>query len=134
VAGKYKGGQMISLLLAGQEEGNLSGLSNLLGQDDHVSVLRADSCEVALDLIHYQKVNFVIVDEQFDNITGLQFVKELVAVNPMINCALVSSMTPEDFHEATEGLGIMAQLPTPPGEKQVEDLMQRLQKILEMTN
>ncbi len=91
---------MINLLLVGQEEGYLSNMPDILGQYENVSVLRADSCEVALDLIHYQKVDFVIVDEQLKNTTGLQLVKEPVAVNPMINYALVSPMTVEDFHEA----------------------------------
>ena len=33
----------------------------------------------------------------------------------MINSAAVSSLSPEKFHEASEGLGILPQLPPRPG-------------------
>ncbi|MBT3224950.1 MAG: hypothetical protein HN580_00315 [Deltaproteobacteria bacterium] len=123
---------MIKLLLAGQEGGSLSSLSKILEQYDNVSVLRIDSEEIALDLIHYQKVDFAIVDEQLKETTGLQFVEKMVVINPMMNSALISSLSAEDFHEASEGLGITAQLPVQPDEKRVEDLMSSLNKILGM--
>ncbi len=124
---------MLKIMLAGRDEGPLSGLSKILGQYDNVSLLRVDSSKMALDLLHFKKADFVIVDEQLKHTTGLQFVKNLVSIDPMMNCALISSLSVDSFHEATEGLGVLAQLSAQPDEKQVEDLMNSLNKILDMT-
>jgi polyhydroxyalkanoate synthesis regulator phasin len=47
----------------------------------------------------------------------------------MINCASISHLLPEEFHEVSEGLGLMAQLPMEPGKEHVEKLLQRLRDI-----
>jgi len=51
----------------------------------------------------------------------------------MITCASVSSLSPEDFHEASEGLGLMAQLPIQPGKEHAEELLQRLRYLKNLT-
>ena len=48
----------------------------------------------------------------------------------MINCAAVSSLTSEDFHEAGEGLGILMQLPVEPGQEYADMLLEQLKSIL----
>ena len=47
--------------------------------------------------------------------TNLEFAGKLIKLNPMINCASVSSLPSNEFHEASEGLGMMCQLSFPPG-------------------
>jgi hypothetical protein len=49
--------------------------------------------------------------------------------NAMINQAVVSRLTPEEFHETSEGLGIMAQLPPKPDAGQAKMLMETLKSI-----
>ena len=76
-----------------------------------------------------KRVDLVIVDDQLDDMSGIEFVKRLVAVNPLVNTAIIGSMEPEDFHEATEGLGVLMQLPPRPGEADAEALLAVLAKI-----
>ena len=64
--------------------------------------------------------------------TGLEFIKTVIAIKPMINCAAVSSFLPDDFHEVSEGLGILMQLPVNPGHKYAGKLLERLNKILDI--
>ncbi|MCK5229369.1 MAG: hypothetical protein KAR13_03835, partial [Desulfobulbaceae bacterium] len=78
--------------------------------------------------------DLVIIDEKFSDMTGLEFAEKLVTVNPMMNCAMVSSLSPEDFHEATEGLGILMQLPLASGKEDAEKLLKHLNSILNLTN
>ena len=61
---------------------------------------------------------------------GLQFVEQLVALNPMINCALVSSLSKEDYHEASEGLGILMALPPESTADDGARLMSHLNQIM----
>ncbi len=49
--------------------------------------------------------------ENLGDMTGLEFIRAIVSKRPMVNCAAISSLASEDFHEASEGLGILMQLP-----------------------
>ncbi len=62
--------------------------------------------------------------------TGLEFIKTVITQKPMVNCAAVSSLLPDDFHEASEGFGILMQLPPRPGGEHAEELLGHLKKIL----
>jgi hypothetical protein len=55
--------------------------------------------------------------------------KKLLSINPMINCAAVSPLPHEAFHEASEGLGVLAQLPVAPGKPDAEKLLRHLKDI-----
>ncbi len=80
-------------------------------------------------LLKSRQIDLVIVDEQLGDIDGIAFVKQLVKINPLINTAIVSTLSAEDFHEATEGLGVLMQLPRKPREKDGEALLAILEKI-----
>ena len=68
-------------------------------------------------------------DEDLGDMSGLKLAYEVISVNPMINCAVASSLSHEDFHEASEGLGLLAQLSLQPGSEQANELLDQLKKI-----
>ena len=72
----------------------------------------------------------MVIDEEVDGISNIEIARQIVVTNPMINLALVSTLSPKDFHEASEGLGIVAQLPRCPGQEDVSKLLGTLQGIL----
>jgi hypothetical protein len=65
--------------------------------------------------------------------SGLQFIKDLVAANPFVNCALSSPLSHEAFHEATEGYGVFMQLPVPPTARSAHDMIDHLKKIYQLS-
>jgi len=71
----------------------------------------------------------MVTDEDLGDMKGLQLAERPLKINPMINCAIVSPLSAEAFHEASEGLGIVAQLPVKPGKKQAEELLNKLKKL-----
>ena len=81
-------------------------------------------------MIAERNFDLVVADEKLGDMTGLEFIRGVVAKNPMVNCAAVSSLMPEDFHEASEGLGILMQLPVRPGQEYAEKLLAHLKSIL----
>lgn len=87
----------------------------------------------ALETIGKQTFDLVVTDENLGDMTGLEFVERLVAVNPMINSAAVSSLSPKEYHEASEGLGILRQLSPRPGREEGEQLMAQLNQICGFT-
>ena len=64
--------------------------------------------------------------------TGLEFIGKIISKKPTLNCAAVSSLLPADFHEASEGLGILMQLPIGPDQEQAEKLLRQLKTILNL--
>ena len=124
---------MLKLLLVGNDKGALSDLAAALDQHSDVDILWADFGETALRIVSGKIVDLIITDEVLGDMTGLEFADRLIAVNPMVNCATVSSLSPEKFHEASEGLGLMAQLSVKPGKEEAEDLLHRLRHIKGLT-
>ena len=121
------------LLVVDPERDSLSELDSILTQSDDVSLMRAGSAKEALGLVSEKKMDFVIADEGLGDKTGLELIADIVSINPMITCAVVSGLTPEAFHEASEGLGIMAQLPTHPDKEHAESLLHQLRQIKNLT-
>ncbi len=78
--------------------------------------------------------SLVVTDEQLSDMTGLAFVEKIVSTNPMINCAAVSRLPADAFHEASEGLGILMQLPPDPGSIHAKELLERLENILNLSS
>ena len=121
------------LLVVDPENDSLSELDSVLTQSDDVSLVRAGSAREALDLVSEEKMDFVIADEGLGDKAGLELIADIVSINPMITCAVVSGLAPGAFHEASEGLGIMTQLPTHPDKEHAESFLQQLRQIKNLT-
>ena len=93
----------------------------------------ADSGHQALAILNQTPVDLVVADETLDDMTGLELIKRVIAVNPMINCAAVSSLSQSVYHEASEGLGILMQLPRRPSGADGKRLMASLDQVLQST-
>ena len=121
---------MINILIIGQENDALSSLNTILSSQDEVSTLVAGSEKEAEASMAANTFQLVIIDETVGKRSGIEIAKGLVASNPFLNCALIGSLPHEEFHEATEGLGVLAQIPTTPSTDDIEKLLTSLRKIL----
>ncbi len=122
---------MILILLVTQDRASFSDLAAVL-KENNVEVMWVESGKEALSIVTDKFVHLLLADEQLSDMTALELIKEVVSINPMINCAAVSSLSPEDFHEAYEGLGVLMQIPPSPGAKDGEKLLAHLKKIYSM--
>jgi PleD family two-component response regulator len=126
---KVKRNRMLKLLLASRDIDSLSSLSSALRGQGDIELEVSGSGEKALAMLSNKAVDLVIADEDLGDMTALEFSKRLLKINAMINCAVVSSLPHEEFHEASEGLGIMAQLSNQPGGMDAENLIRTLKHI-----
>jgi len=124
---------MIKILLVTPEREPFSEFVSVLNKKDDVELFWAATGQEALEAISDNPVDLVIVNENIGDMTGIEFMKKLLPINPMINYAAVSPLAPEEFHEASEGLGVLVQLPGDPGEPEAEDLLKRLKKLKDLT-
>lgn len=119
----------LRLLLLGRNEAALAELEQALTENGRISLTRMSSTAQVYETLAGAAVDAVIADEEVGGGSGLEFIRELVRNNPFINCALVSSLYPEEFHEATEGYGVFMQLPLRPGRDEAQKICANLDKI-----
>jgi DNA-binding response OmpR family regulator len=107
--------------------------------DPFVSALSSDP-EVRLDLVGSRSEvlgrsgadspHLVILDAELPDLRPMSFIAELLMANAMINTAVISPLSEEEFHEASEGLGVLARLPLAPDKEDAEELLRKLRKIV----
>ena len=119
----------IHILLAGREPDSFAALNRELGKDQRLRVTKVYSAEHSQKTIREGSVDVVVVADELQDKNGLQFVREIVADHPFINCALVSPLYPQEFHEQTEGLGLFMQLPVNPGPEAARHMLAMLEKL-----
>jgi len=119
---------MIQILLTGGGLTSLPAFKTAL-EENGVRIACLKSGRKAIDAVSEKTFDLLIADETLEDMSGLELVETLITSQPMLNCAVVSSLSAGDYHEASEGLGILMQLPTEPGRKEAEVLMNHLTKI-----
>ncbi len=125
---------MIKVLMVTSKKESFSEFIKVFENNEDVELFFDYTGNEALQGISKNSVDFVMVDEKLKDMTGIEFLKKLLSVNPMINTAAVSPLPHDDFHEATEGLGVFAQLPIGPGKAEAEDLLKQFEKLKELIN
>ena len=120
---------MLSVLLVGKDPHAFARFAFVLSQKEGITVQRAASGKEVWRVLDNRRVDVVVLDEELADAAALAFVHELIKKFPLINCAMVSSLSTKDFHEATEGLGIFMQLPVDPGAEAAAKLVQLVESI-----
>ncbi len=121
---------MLTILLVYEKLTLFASVKDSFVKSGTVNVLEAQTTDAALKIASEISLDLVIVAEQLNTMIGIQFVNMLVQANPLINTALVSSLSPEDFHEETEGLGVLMQLPLEPQKSDAEEMLQKMERII----
>lgn len=119
----------LNLLLISKNKQRFSDLKQALVAHGQHGVRCCSKPEEVYQAIAAGKIDGVIVDEEVEGGTGLDFIRELTRRNPFVNCALVSSLYVDEFHEATEGYGVFMQIPPHPGLTEAEKIGTHLSKI-----
>jgi DNA-binding response OmpR family regulator len=91
---------------------------------------RVGSAASALDRVRTASPHLVIVDSSLPDAKPMELVRKLIEADAMMNTAVVSPLSDAAFHEAGEGLGILARVPDPPNAEDAVQLMQKLGTVL----
>ena len=125
---------MMNFLLVCNGTDPLKELEKGLISQSGCIVTRAASGDEALTKVTDKSATFdlVIMDQTLDGASGKTWVEKIVSANPMINTALVSDLNEKDFHEETEGLGILMRISPSPDESEAAMVVERLSKVLSL--
>jgi len=102
------------ILIATPRAAELADFADALAQGTGAELLFADSWTNVLATVKGLPPAFVVLDDGLEAGAPLELARQLVTVNAMINIAVVSPLDDEAFHEASEGLGIVAPIPEHP--------------------
>ena len=119
----------MTIVFVAKDFSRFSVLVDRLRQEQDVALIPVATGAAGLEKLQGKPLDLVIVDEQLDDMSGIDFVKKLVAINPLANTAIVGSQPDEVFHEDTEGLGVLMQLPPHPTKKDADQLLGIIAKI-----
>ncbi|NDV19932.1 hypothetical protein GO013_10915 [Pseudodesulfovibrio sp. JC047] len=75
------------------------------------------SGKAALEAVKDGAVKLVVIDEGLHDFTSLDLALEVIKVNAMVHTATVTSLSAKDFHDKSEGLGVLMGLPVNPGKE-----------------
>ena len=128
-APSQSGAKIWIIAFVAKDFSRFSLLVDRLRREQGVDLVPAATGAAGLAQLKGRAVDLVIVDEQLDDMSGIDFVHQFVKVNPLANTAIVGSLPEDEFHEATEGLGVLMQLPPRPREADAESLLAVLAKI-----
>jgi DNA-binding response OmpR family regulator len=120
---------MSKILLVSKGSASLADLADELIKRKEFDVIQVQSGEEALSLVRENRADVVIAADVLSDGLALPFAQKLMREHPLINCAMVSSLSPEDFHELTEGLGLFMQLPLHPGAEEAKKMIRFLDSI-----
>lgn len=122
---------MPRVLLVGRAPANLASLAQALAQGPDVALRWASSPDLALAETRAWRPALAVIDQDLDSDHAAPWglVRALLEVDAFLNTAVVSGLDPDQFHAASEGLGVMTQLPPAPGPAEAAWLRFLLQEL-----
>ena len=121
---------MLHILLVTPRLDSWHGFADALSSDSGVRLEHAASGAAALEAVGRAAPQLAIIDAGLPDISPLDLVRKLLMVNALVNTAVVSDLNEAQFHEASEGLGILGRLPVNPGRDEAADLLGKLKAVL----
>ncbi|MFH0809406.1 MAG: response regulator, partial [Pseudomonadota bacterium] len=121
---------MLHIVLATARPNAMQAFAEALSSNPEVNLQRVISGAEALEAARTTAPHLVIIDADLPDIAPLELVQKLLTVNAMVNAAVVSPLSDEAFHEASEGLGILGRLPHDPGMSDAGELLDKLRTVL----
>jgi DNA-binding NarL/FixJ family response regulator len=121
---------MLHIVLATARPEAMQAFAAALSANPEVHLDHMVSGAEALEAARTAAPHLVIVDTDLPDTAPLDLVQKLLMVNAMVNTAVVSPLSDEEFHEASEGLGILSRLTEKPGESDAANLLGKLKSVL----
>lgn len=100
-------------------------------QEHGVSVAMKPDAKTLLESIRQTPVNLVVVDQELPESDPVRLVMDILTVDATIQTAVITPLSEGDFHEASEGLGVLKGLPVHP---EIQDGRALGEQIMSMTD
>lgn len=116
-------GEQVKILLATADNSRFADLAAGLSKAAAVQLFWAQTAAEVMELLAGGGAEIVVIDDHVTHTSGIALARILAARHPFVNSALVSSLPATEFHEQTEGLGVLMKLSNPPLQQDGEALL-----------
>ncbi len=120
---------MPSIVLVSPRAEAWLGFTNALKKSAGVEIDTVGSGAEAVARAHSKQPLAMVIDQDIQDMAGLDLIRQLMSINAMINVAWASELSEDQFHETTEGLGIIMKLSPQPDSNEARILAERLGQI-----
>ncbi len=120
---------MPKILMAVSPSLDSDNLAILFKNETGREPLRAGDGKEALAMAKEHSPDLVVVQERLPDMSYLEAVKELLMVNAFINTAVVTDIPADQFHEESEGLGILTGISSKAGPEAIKSLLEHLRSV-----
>jgi DNA-binding NarL/FixJ family response regulator len=120
---------MQTVLFAAKNFSGFSSMVEFLRDEPGVELVPVPSGAAAMQLLQEKPIHLLIAADNLEDMSGLDCLKQVAKQFPLVYTALCSTLSHEDFHESTEGLGVLMQLSLQPGKEESAKMLAQLQKI-----
>ena len=121
---------MLHIVLATARSQGMQPFAAALASNPEVNLHEVISGAEALEATRTTAPHLMIIDADLPDTAPLDLVQKLLMVNAMVNTAVVSPLSDAEFHEASEGLGVLGRLPHDPGRSDAGELVRKLRTLL----
>ncbi len=125
---------MLNIILASSRPEAMPAFVEALSSDARVRLKQVYSGAEALAAVRAAAPHLVIIDSELPDSASapLDLVQKLLLLNAMVNTAVISPLSEDQFHEQSEGFGVLSRLPITPDAGDAATLLLKLQQILNL--
>jgi chemotaxis response regulator CheB len=117
---------MYRIIFVSSKPASFSIFAKALQADTRIAVEWVASKDEALTMIKCAAPDLMILDEDPGEPMAFALVSKIMQLNAFVNVVMVGQMPEKEFHDKSEGLGVLMQLPPQPGLPEAEALLARL--------
>jgi DNA-binding NtrC family response regulator len=111
-----------TILLVTTRSSQMLPFTEELLRETRMQLITVGSADEALDAARRKKIVLAIVDDRIAETAGLDLIKRLIEIDAFMHTAVLSDAGEEDFHNRSEGLGVLARLALMPDQKDARRL------------
>ena len=119
----------ITILIISERQAELSDFIEVIQKEKDADLLLSATVEDAIQLADDRAPALIVVDEKVAHPSGLDLVRRFIEMNAFAHTAVLTSLSEDDFHRRSEGLGILARLPIQPQKKDAFRLLDLFEQL-----
>lgn len=119
----------MKLVIISPRKEELQEFGDALESKESITLQWTPAFEPGLELVKAENPEAVVLDAVLSDKDGKDLLLQLLQVNVMLNTAVISPLKEADFHERTEGLGVLARLPFNPDGADAGRLLKKLAAV-----
>ena len=121
--------KMLRIIFAAKNYAGFGDLVERLRQEPEIELIPVSTASSVKKTLTEQEIHLIIAAEELEDCSGADCIRKVAMQFPLVHTALCSPLDDKAFHEATEGLGVLLQLPPQPGRVDAERILERMAHI-----